>query len=173
MEGRPWPPCSKSSSSSIESPRMPRSTSAHRRWLRCWRVPHLLLPAFPPTRLAAAPGQFMTRVGSSRWAMRYWNPGFTTLTVLYAAPRQCQSQTQSHAEHSPEQHRAWSGGLLTDHSWQLTSPPIVSQAPPTSEKPHPLAATPRLGGACTQSRAQRPIYPDCTVMHAIAVPDLR
>jgi hypothetical protein len=84
----------------------------------------------------------MTRVGSSGSAMKNWNPGFTTLTALYAAPRQCQPQTQSHAERSPEQHRAWSGGLLIDHSWLLTCPPTVSQAPPTSEKPHPLAATP-------------------------------
>lgn len=128
---------------------------------------------FPPTRPRAAPGQFMTRLSSSRWAVRNWNPASTTLTALYAALRQCQPQTQSHAEHSPEQHRAWSGGLLTDHSWQLTCPPTVSQAPPTSEKPHLLAATPCFGGACTQSRAQRPICTGCTVMHAIAVPDLR
>lgn len=69
--------------------------------------------AFPPTRPAAAPGQFLTRVGSSRWAVRNRNPGSTTLTALYVAPRQSQPQTQSKAERSPEQHRAWSGGFLT------------------------------------------------------------
>lgn len=91
--GRPWPQRSKSSSSSVKSPRMSRS--AHRRWLRCWRVSHPLPTAFPPTRPAVAPGQFMTRVGSSGSAMRNWNPSHHTYRAL------CRSAPMPAADSKP------------------------------------------------------------------------